>query len=157
MSTPMEMSGLNEFERDLLDACLAGADPVLATLRAQADVVRVERREDEPDGVRSFFALPDAVATVEPAAIHISDVDPHIQGLADGASVSLWVIGGRLAFLEVLAYDGDWPSSPRLLGLRYLREHQIGPGTWSATPVDARDADTLARALAGVQPNEYAG
>jgi hypothetical protein len=151
------MSPINDFERTLLDACLAGSDPVLAALRAQVDVAEIERRQAEPDGVRSFFALPDDVAAVEPAAIHISDVDPEIEGLADGASVSLWVIGGRLAFLEVLAYDGPWPADPQLRGVRYLREHQIGPGTWSATPVDARDADTLARALAGVQPDEYVG
>ena len=157
MSASMETSELTAFERDLLDACLAGADPLLAALREQAAIVRVERREAEPDGVRSFFVLDDDLPAVEPAALHISDVDPAIEGLDDGASVSLWVIGGHLAFLEVLAYDGAWPSTPRLLGLRYLREHQIGPGTWSATPVDARDADTLARALAGVQPDVYVG
>lgn len=147
----------DEFERRLLDACLAGDHPLLAALRAQAALARVERHEHEPDGVRSFFALPDDVTPVEPAAIHFSDVDPDIEGLDDGASVSLWVIGGRLAFLEVLAYDGAWPTPPRLRGLRYLCEVQIGPGTWSATPVEQRDPQTLARALAGVQPDEYAG
>ena len=151
------MTALSDFERTLLDACLAGAHPLLAALRAQADVAGVERREDEPDGVRTFFVLSDDAAPVEPAAIHFSDVDPQIEGLPEGASVSLWVIGGRLAFLEVLAYDGAWPQAPRLLGLKYLREHQIGPGTWSATPVDERDADTLARTLAGVQADDYAG
>lgn len=149
------MSELDTFERSLLDACLAGAHPLLAALRAQAGVARIERREAEPDGVRSFFALPDDVVAVTPAAIHFSDVDPEIAGLDDGASVSLWVIEGRLAFLEVLAYDGPWPASPQLRGLRYLRETQVGPGTWSATPVDARDPETLARALAGVQAGEY--
>ena len=147
----------DEFEQRLLDACLAGEHPLLAALRTQSALAGIERREREPDGVRSFFALPDTVTPVEPAAIHISDVDPDIEGLDDGASVSLWVIEGRLAFLEVLAYDGDWPAVPRLRGLRYLRETQIGPGTWSATPVDTRDPETLARALAGVQPDEYAG
>jgi len=151
------MSELDSLERTLLDACLAGAHPLLAALRAQAAVARIERRESEPDGVRSFFLLPDDVVAVAPEAIHFSDVDPQIEGLDDGASVSLWVIGGRLAFLEVLAYDEAWPQAPRLLGLRYLREHQIGPGTWSATPVDERDPETLARALAGVKPDEYAG
>ena len=151
------MSAMNEFERTLLDACLAGAHPLLGALRAQAAGAVVERREDEPDGVRTFFILPDDAVAVEPEALHFSDVDPDIEGLPDGASVSLWVIGGRLAFLEVLAYDGAWPQAPRLLGLHYLREHQIGPGTWSATPVEERDADTLARALAGVQPDDYAG
>jgi hypothetical protein len=151
------MSELDALERALLDACLAGDHPLLAALREQAAVARIERREAQADGVRSFFALPDTVAAVEPAAIHFSDVDPDIEGLDDGASTSLWVIGGRLAFLEVVAYDGAWPRAPRLLGLRYLREARIGPGTWSATPVDSRDPDTLARALAGVQPDEYAG
>lgn len=157
MSPVPDITALNAFERSLLDACLAGADPALAALRTQAAGVGVERREDEPDGVRTFFVLPDDVAPVEPAALHFSDVDPEIEGLPDGASVSLWVIGGRLAFLEVLAYDGAWPQAPRLLGLRYLREHQIGPGTWSATPVDERDPDTLARALAGVRPEDRPG
>jgi hypothetical protein len=151
------MSALDGFERRLLDACLAGDDPLLVALRAQAEVATIERREAEPDGVRSFFALPDAVAPVVPAAMHFSDVDPEIDGLTDGASVSLWVIAGRLAFLEVVAYADPWPAAPQLRGLRYLRETQIGPGTWSATPVDARDADTLARALAGVQPEDFDG
>ena len=155
MNTPDAMNAPNPIERELLDACLAGDDPILSALREQADRAQVERREYTGDGVRSFFLLPDETVPVEPAAMHICDVDADFEGLEDGASTSLWVIGGRLAFLEVLAYDGAWPDTPRLRGLRYLRETQIAPGTWSAVPVDARDADTLARALAGVQAGDY--
>ncbi|QSX79156.1 hypothetical protein [Agrilutibacter solisilvae] len=151
------MTALSPFERRIVDACLAGDAPVLAALRTQADQAAVERREDTGDGLRTYFVLPDTVAAVEPAALNFTDVDLDIAGVDDGASTSLWVIGGRLAFLEVLAYDGPWPACPELRGLRYLREVQIAPGTWSATPVDARDPDTLARALAGVQADEYGG
>lgn len=149
------MNELDAFERRVLDACLAGAHPLLAALRAQAQQATVERREHTGDGVRSYFVLPDAVAAIEPAAMNITDVDLDIVDVADGASTSLWIIHGRLAFLEVMAYDGAWPDAPELRGLRYLRETQIAPGTWSAVPVDARDAATLERALAGVQADEY--
>jgi hypothetical protein len=145
------------FETRVLDACLAGDDPTLAVLRAQAQAATVARREHTGDGVRTYFDVPQACPAIEPEAMNFTDVDLEVAGIEDGASVSLWIIRGRLAFLEVVAYDGTWPVAPELRGLAYLQETQIAPGTWSAVPVPARDPATLARALAGVQADDYPG
>jgi hypothetical protein len=149
------MSLPDAFETRLLDACLAGDDPILAALRAQATAATVARREHTGDGVRTYFEVPVDCPAVAPEAIHFSDVDLDVAGVKDGASVSLWIIRGRLAFLEVVAYEGAWPDVPEVRGLRYLQETQIAPGTWAAVPVDTRDPDTLERALAGVQADDY--
>ena len=52
------MSLPDAFETRLLDACLAGDDPILAALRAQAAAATVARREHTGDGVRTYFEVP---------------------------------------------------------------------------------------------------
>ena len=143
--------GLTDFERRAIDACLAGDAPLLAALREQARHATVERREHSGDGARTYLAVPASIGAVEPAALQFVDVDLQVDDVEDGVATSLWVIRGQLAFLEFVAYDGAWPENPQLRGVRYLRETQIAPGTWSALPVPDRDPATLARALAGVQ------
>lgn len=142
------MSVLTDFERRVLDACLAGDDPKLAVLRQQAEVASVAGREHTGAGAYITLAIPPTAPVVEPGAIVIGDVDLKIAGVPEGVATLLYVYEGTLRFIEFAAYEGEWPEDPEILHIGYLQEIAIAGDAYSLVPVDARHAETLARSLA---------
>lgn len=142
-------AALTRFERAVLDAFLAGEEPLLAQLRAQAAACSVAARRH--GGVGSFIELhvPGSAERVSPPAMTMGDVDVQVAGLSRGATAMLFVRHGALVLLEFVSNEGDWPVDPVLTGLRYIRYQPAPAGGYTLIPVDARDPGTLAMQLAG--------
>ncbi|RNF84165.1 hypothetical protein [Montanilutibacter psychrotolerans] len=141
------MSDLTDFERRVLDACLAGDDPKLAVLRLQAEVASVAGREHTGTGAYITLAVPPTAPVLEPGAIVIGDVDLKIAGVPEGVATLLYAYEGTLRFIEIAAYEGEWPEDPEILGIGYLQEIPIAGDAYSLVPVDTRHAETVARSL----------
>lgn len=142
-------TALTAFERAVLDAFLAGDDPKLALLRAQAEACNVAGRRHS--GVGSFTELhvPESAARVAPPAMTFGDIDLRVAGLPRGATAMLFVRHGALVLLEFVSNEGDWPQDPVLAGFSYLRYEPTGGGGYALVPAPARDPATLALQLAG--------
>lgn len=114
------IDGLNQLEREVLDKLLFGDHPVLATLRAQASVARLAKREFSGVGFFCMMALPPHAPTVEdPRSFHLGDVNAEIQGLQHGAGFVLFVRDGRLEMLEGYTYGEPWPEHSEKFSLSY--------------------------------------
>jgi hypothetical protein len=142
-------TALTAFERAVLDAFLAGDDPKLTLLRAQAEACTVSGRRHS--GVGSFTELhvADSAPRVSPPAMTLGDLDLRVAGLPRGATAMLFVRHGALVLLEFVSNEGDWPQDPVLAGIGYLRYEPTGGGAYKLVNASARDPDTLALQLAG--------
>jgi hypothetical protein len=111
---------LSLFERAVLEAIVCGDDPLLTTLAAQLRVARVRDREHTNVGCFVNFALPIDVA---PAAVpnwRVGDVHLDVDGCDYGAAAILFVHEGRASFLELVVYDGLWPTDPVIKRIQYM-------------------------------------
>ena len=135
------------FEQRVLAACLAGDHPVLEILRRQALGVAVVRRNHSGWGACVDFAVDDAAPRLEKGVYIIDDVDVQVPGVSHGVATLLYVYDGRLQFLEFATCDDSWPEDPLPERIGYLLARPLGEGVVAFDPVDARDADTLARVL----------
>jgi hypothetical protein len=129
---------LEQFEEILMKALLAGADPMLAALRAHYTVAVVTQREFSGVGFVSHFTVSPEAARVTPADFEIQDVFLELQGVENGAMAILFIRGGVLDFLEVVAHTSPWPEQLELHSLYYSSSQK------GASP-DKRDLDELRR------------
>ena len=111
---------MEEIERTIMTALLAGSDPVLAQLRLQYAAASVKVRELSGVGFFTHYSVPEACPAVEPADFEVQDLHLELDGLKHGAGVVLFVRGGRLDMLEGFSYDEPWPEAPRLNRWSYL-------------------------------------
>lgn len=133
----------------MLDAFLAGEDPRLALLRAQAQVCTVAARRHSGVGCFTELDVPDTASRVAPPAMTFGDVDVRVQGLPPGVSSMVFVRRGALALLEFVASAGDWPTDPVATGISYIRYQPKPAGGYTFIPTPVRDHDTLLLQLAG--------
>ncbi|MFT3897698.1 MAG: hypothetical protein QM719_08390 [Thermomonas sp.] len=143
------MDTLTPFEKQVLDACLAGDSPVLCDLRQQAIGLTVSSREYTGPGAYINFAVSESSPLLEGRTIIIGDVNLEIKGLPSGVATLLYILDGKLNFLELATYDGDWPDQPEITGIGYLREIEISEDSFNLVPAPERHAPTLDRALQG--------
>lgn len=141
------MSALAPIERRIIDACLAGDDPKLATLRQQADLATVVSREHTGVGAYVKFRVPDAAPRLGPGPMIIDDVNLEVAGVPHGVATLLYVIDGALDLLELATFADPWPQEPEILSVGYLRETQTSAESFALIPVRERDPETLARAI----------
>ncbi|WP_457098140.1 hypothetical protein [Lysobacter sp. P5_B9] len=106
------MSTLTAFEKRVLDACLAGDDPIFEVLRSQADACDVSKRTHTGVGAYVDFAVPDSASFLDSRVIIIGDVNLEVLGVPEGLATLLYIYEGRLQFLELATYDGEWPTDP---------------------------------------------
>jgi hypothetical protein len=117
------MEGLNSFEQPVLDKLIAGAHPVLAVLRKQAEMARVSSREYTGAGFYCNFDVPPSAPLLPmPGNFHISDVSAVVDGLQRGAGFVLFVRDRRISFLEGYSYDEPWPKRIRAFELAYAKD-----------------------------------
>ena len=143
------LADLTPFERRVLNAFVAGAEPQLQILRAQAVVATVSSREHTGVGAYIHLEIPQSVPAVSPPKIILDDVHVEVADVPDGVTSLLWIKSGRIAFLEFATYTGSWPQDPQITDLGYYRFVPWAPKAYSLVPVERRDSSTLARALAG--------
>ena len=143
----MSESAPTDFERRVIDACLAGDHPTLAILRHQANGIAIVGRRHTGVGAYLDFSVADSAPQLDPGVVIIDDLDLEIADLPDVVATLLYAFDGRLQFLEFATYGGEWPEKPTLLGIGYLLARPIGSDMVALDPVAERDRATIERAL----------
>ena len=110
---------LEEFERQIMSALLAGDDPLLATLREQYAEATVRDRERTGMGFVTRFDVPPSATPVPRKLLHLDDLQVELEGAAAPAETSVHVHNGRLKSLECFVYDGTFPEAPSIKGAWY--------------------------------------
>lgn len=105
---------VEEFERQIMTALLAGDDPLLETLRAQYAVATVKDRERTATGFVTKFEVPPSAEPIERKLLHLDDLQVQVEGAKTPVDTSLHVHNGRLRSLECFVYDGNFPESPSI-------------------------------------------
>jgi hypothetical protein len=130
---------LTSLEHDVLNALLAGDDPVLSLLRDQLEQAISISREETGVGFFLMFELPRNVKkTFEinhavKSSFCFGDVDASINGLNNGAGFLIWVTDGCLRQLEGYTYGDAWPSNVDNYIIKYRdnkREIQLLQQEW---------------------------
>jgi hypothetical protein len=132
---------VEEFERQVMSALLAGDDPILAALRAQYAAATVRDREKTASGFVTRFDVPATAPPIERKLLHLDDLQVELAGTATPADTSVHVHNGRLRSLECFVYDGAFPESPQIAAAWYYGTEKF-PGI---TPelLAARDVEEL--------------
>jgi hypothetical protein len=129
------LDGLTDFEQGLLEKLLAGDQPVLMLLRAQAATARLVSKRQSSAGILIDLEVPRSVQPVqEPRNFLIADVIVELPTLSYGAGTLLSVTDGYLTHFEVYTYaDERWPEEVVGATFRYeANERQVPfPGSSS--------------------------
>ena len=110
---------IEEFEQQVMNALLAGDDPLLASLRAQYEVASVRDREMNANGFITRFEVPVSAAPVDRKLLHLDDLQVEVEGAKTPVDTALNVHNGRLRSLECSVYQGAFPQSPVITGAWY--------------------------------------
>jgi hypothetical protein len=130
------------FERQVLDALLAGDDPYLTALRDQLSAAQVERRTTTDEGFFLDLTVPGEVAAEIPNLM-IDDVGFQVHGLEEPTYCVLWVRSGRLDQLECYGGHDHWPEFPVVEHIFYLEAIQASTDTWKMVPTAQRHLPSL--------------
>jgi len=113
------VSKLEDFERQVMTALLAGDDPLLAALREQYAAATVKDREQSPSGFTTWFNVPATAPPIERKLLHLDDLQVEIEGAATPVDAAVEVSGGRLRSLSCSLYDGEFPAEPVITAAWY--------------------------------------
>ena len=138
----MNTEQLSNFEREAIDKLLAGEHPILAGLREQARDATVISREFTGSGLFTTLS-PAPTATRLPlhGRLALSDVGGQIAGLQYPAGFILFVEDGLINMLECFSFEDDFPETPTLTRIYYLRHEQGHQGNLVETAT--RDIQSL--------------
>ena len=103
---------IDDFERAVMAALLAGDDPLLASLREQYAAAIVRDREKTTTGFVTRFDVPSSVNPIDRKLLHLDDLQLQLAGAMTPADLSVHVHNGRLRSLECFVYEGTFPESP---------------------------------------------
>lgn len=111
---------LTTLESKVLGMLLAGEEPELAMLRAQADSAEAADRRLSGAGFYTKFVHPaESLRLPGRPTFHLGDVDADSPQLAHGAGFVLFVKGGVIDVLEGYTYDDPWPTDEASIRLSY--------------------------------------
>ncbi|MDP9190534.1 MAG: hypothetical protein M3P06_02380 [Acidobacteriota bacterium] len=132
---------IDEFERQVITALLAGDDPILETLRQQYAAASARGREKKATGFVTRFDVPQDVPAIERKLLHLDDLQLQLAGVATPADVSVHVHNGRLRSLECFIYGGAFPEEPAIEAAWYYGTERFA----GITPelIALRDVDDL--------------
>ena len=117
---------VEDLERDIMTALLAGDDPLLETLRGQYAVAVVKDRERTGTGFVTRFEVPASAAPIERKLLHLDDLQVQLAGASTPVETSLHVHNGRLRSLECFVYDGAFPDAPVVEAAWYYGTERFG-------------------------------
>ncbi|HEY0139500.1 MAG TPA: hypothetical protein VGF48_01320 [Thermoanaerobaculia bacterium] len=103
---------IDEFEKQIMTALLAGDDPLLARLRAQYEVATVKDRERTTTGFVTKFEVAAGAEPIDRKLLHLDDLQVQLTGAKTPVDTSLHIHNGRLRSLECFVYDGHFPEAP---------------------------------------------
>jgi len=110
---------IEEFERQVITALLAGDDPLLDALRQQHAAAAVRDRERTARGFVTRFDVPPAAPAVDRKLLHLDDLQVELEGVQSPVDASLHVLNGRLRSLECFVYEGAFPEAPAIRSAWY--------------------------------------
>ena len=113
------MSTIEEFEKQVMAALLAGDDPLFAALRKQYAAASVRDREMNSTGFVTRFEVPASVPAIERKLLHLDDLQVELEGAKTPVDTALNVHNGRLRSLECFVYEGTFPSEPSIQAAWY--------------------------------------
>lgn len=117
---------LEQLEKQIMAALLAGDDPLLAALRQQYDAATVRDRERTASGFVTRFEVPDGVAPIPRKLMHLDDLQLELEGASTPAETSVHVHNGRLRSLECFVYEGAFPESPEIRAAWFYGTERFG-------------------------------
>jgi len=132
---------IEQFEKQVMAALLAGDDPILAALRAQYAAATVRDRETTANGFITRFDVPATAPPIERKLLHLDDLQVQLAGAKSPADTSVHVHNGRLKSLECFLYEGAFPAEPEIQAAWYYGTERF-PGI---TPelLSARETEEL--------------
>jgi len=110
---------IEDFERQVMAALLAGDDPTFDALRAQYDVATVRGREINSTGFVTRFDVPASVPPIARKLLHLDDLQVEIEDAKTPVDTALNVHNGRLRSLECFVYEGTFPEKPAIKSAWY--------------------------------------
>ena len=113
------MSSLEDFEKQVMTALLAGDDPLLAALRGQYAAATVRDREINSTGFVTRFDVPATVPPIERKLLHLDDLQVELEGAKTPVDTALNVHNGHLRSLECFVYEGSFPQEPAIQAAWY--------------------------------------
>lgn len=116
---------MNELERAILSAALAGPGRALAALRGQAEDLVVKEREFTGVGFFTEFTPLPASSRVPVHDFEISGIGGSSPHLDNGFGAVVFIRSGQIDTIECFTYDEPWTES----------------GTKSITPPEKGDRD----------------
>jgi len=134
---------MKPFERQVMDALLAGDHPFLELLRNQLAAVQVSERTVTDEGFLLKFAVPSAHRAADVPNLMIDDVAFEVFGLVGPAYTVLWIRRGLLDELECYGASDHWPEFPVIERIFYLRAEKRGMDSWNMVPASGRDLPSL--------------
>lgn len=110
---------IEELEKQVIGALLAGDDPILDALRAQYAAASVRDREVNARGFVTRFDVPASAPAIDRKLLHLDDLQVELEGVPTPLDASLHVLNGRLRSLECFVYDGAFPREPAIASAWY--------------------------------------
>jgi hypothetical protein len=132
---------LDEFEREIMRALLAGDDPLLEILRAQYDVATVRGREVTATGFVTRFDVASSAPAIGRKLLHLDDLQVELEGASTPVDASVHVHNGRLRSLECFVYEGAFPEFPSIRAAWYYGTERFSGITDEL--LEARDVEDL--------------
>jgi hypothetical protein len=132
---------IEDFERQVIGALLAGNDPLLRALRAQYAEASVRGRELNTRGFVTRFEVPASATAIDRKLLHLDDLQVELDGVKTPLDASLHVLNGRLRSLECFVYDGVFPESPSIRAAWYYGTKKY-PGITEALMAE-RDVEEI--------------
>lgn len=113
------MSSLEDFEKQVMAALLAGDDPLLAALRRQYAAATVRDREINSTGFVTRFDVPATIPHIARKLLHLDDLQIELDGAKTPVDTALNVHNGHLRSLECFVYEGSFPQTPSIKAAWY--------------------------------------
>ena len=116
----IQMKTLTALEERVIRMLLAGDNPILATLRSQAENLAVSSRELTGVGFFTRLVVRENAPSIGiERSFKLGDVNGTAENVRNGLGFLLFVEDGFLSALEGYTYDDRWSDDVRGLDLDY--------------------------------------
>ena len=137
------------FAGSVLEVLLAGDDPVLEALRAQAASASVRTSESSDYGMLIDLWVPDEAGSLDVEhRFAIDDMFGRVEGVEGEVGFQLHVVRGRLKTIEAWVSSPGWPPEPALSESWHVA-YDADPTAAEFVRVESRDLQFAVRGVDG--------